>query len=84
MSFGISSCAAAAFTRLMKSGVVSSASPRALRWAFSAAFRKVIVATPGISSGYWKARNTPAAARSSGSISSRFWPSSRISPSRTS
>ena len=56
----------------MRSGVVSSSSPRALRCALSAALRKVIVATPGISSGYWKARNRPAAARSSGSISSRF------------
>ena len=60
MSFGMSSWLAAALTRLMKSGVVSSASPRALRCALSAALRKVIVATPGISSGYWKARNRPA------------------------
>ena len=27
-----------------------------------------MLATPGISTGYWKARNTPAAARSSGSM----------------
>ena len=84
MSCGMCSRSAAPRTRFMKSGVGSSSSPRALRCAFSAAFRKVMVATPGISSGYWKARNTPAAARSSGSISSRFWPSSRISPSGTS
>jgi hypothetical protein len=37
-----------------------------LRCAFIAALRKVMVATPGISSGYWKARNSPAAARRSG------------------
>jgi hypothetical protein len=43
-------------------GVVSSTSPRALRCAFSAALRKVIVATPGISSGYWKARKMPGGA----------------------
>ena len=30
-----------------------------------------MLATPGISTGYWKARNRPAAARSSGSIASR-------------
>ena len=47
----------------MKSGVVSSSSPRALRCAFSAVRRNVIVPTPGISTGYWKARNTPATAR---------------------
>ena len=32
-----------------------------------------MVATPGISTGYWNARNTPLAARSSGAISSRFF-----------
>ena len=36
-----------------------------------AVLRNVIVPTPGISTGYWKARNTPATARSSGSMSSR-------------
>jgi hypothetical protein len=30
--------------------------------------------TPGISTGYWKARKTPFCARTSGSISSRSWP----------
>jgi hypothetical protein len=39
MSFSIWSWPAAAFTRLMKSGVVSSASPRDRRWALSAALR---------------------------------------------
>ena len=50
---------AAPRTARMKSGVVSSASPRERRCALSEAFRNVIVATPGISIGYWKARNTP-------------------------
>ena len=39
-----------------------------------------MVATPGISSGYWKARNSPAAARASGPMSNRFLPSSSTSP----
>src|SRR6185436_4966936 len=65
-------------------GVVSSASPRFLRCALSAVRRNVMVATPGISIGYWNARNTPFAARSSGCISSTFSPSSRTSPSVTS
>ena len=57
--------------RAPASGIPAStipASPRALRCAFSAVRRKVMVATPGISTGYWKARNTPLAARSSGSM----------------
>ena len=68
----------------MNSGVVSSASPRFLRCALSAVRRNVMVATPGISIGYWNARNTPFAARSSGSISSTFSPSNSTSPSVTS
>ena len=40
--------------------------------------------TPGISTGYWKARNSPSAARSSGSIASRSTPSSVAVPSVTS
>ena len=35
-----------------KSGVENSPSPRDLRWAFSAVRRNVMVATPGISTGY--------------------------------
>ena len=56
-------------TFFRNSGVEYSLSPRALRWAFSAVRRNVMVATPGISTGYWNARNTPLAARSSGDIS---------------
>ena len=43
-----------------------------------------MVATPGISRGYWNARKMPLAARSSGSISSTFSPFQRMSPSVTS
>ena len=43
-----------------------------------------MVATPGISIGYWKARNTPLAARSSGSMASRSSPFQSTSPSVTS
>ena len=57
---------AALRTRRMKSGVVRSGSPRARRSALSEAFKNVMVATPGISTGYWKARNRPLAARSLG------------------
>ena len=39
-----------------------------------------MVATPGISSGYWNARNRPAAARSSGAMSNRFLPLNSTSP----
>jgi hypothetical protein len=58
--------AAASLTSFMKSGVFSSSSPRALRCSFIATFRNCMVATPGISIGYWNARNMPAAARSDG------------------
>ena len=60
----------------MNSGVESSASPRFLRCALSAVRRNVMVATPGISSGYWNARKMPLAARSSGGSASMSSPSS--------
>ncbi len=62
----------------------NSLSPRALRCAFSAVRRNVMVATPGISTGYWNARNTPLAARWSGAISKRSSPLNSISPPVTS
>ncbi|MGY3292048.1 hypothetical protein ACVWWP_005115 [Bradyrhizobium sp. LM3.6] len=71
-------------TFFKKSGVEYSLSPRALRCAFSAVRRKFMVETPGISTGYWNARNTPLAARSLGAIASRSSPLNRISPSVTS
>ncbi len=72
------------FTSFKKAGVVSSASPRFLRTEFSAVLRNVSPATPGISIGYWKARKTPFAARSSGSMSMIDSPFQRMSPSVTS
>src|SRR5437660_6041961 len=84
MSCGMLSDFATSRTFFRKSGVENSLSPRALRWAFSAVRRKFIVATPGISTGYWNARNTPLAARSSGSISRRSSPLNRIPPPVTS
>ena len=66
-----------AFSRIsfMKAAALISSSPRALRSAFSAVRRKYMLATPGISIGYWKARNRPMAARSSGSSSRSSAPS---------
>ena len=84
ISMSILSAFDASRTRRMKSGVIRSPSPRDRRWAFSAAFKNVIVATPGISIGYWNARKTPFWARSSGSNSRRFSPSSSTSPEVTS
>ena len=84
MSWDTPSLSAAARTRLMKSGVVSSSSPRCLRWAFMQALRKVMVVTPGISSGYWKARKMPLAARSLASMARMSSPLSMIEPPVTS
>jgi hypothetical protein len=84
ISGSILSALALARTSLSRSGVESSASPRALRTAFTAARRKVMVATPGISIGYWKARNTPAAERSLGLMASRSCPFQVTEPAVTS
>ena len=54
---------------------VSSGRPCALRRADTAAFMKLVMLTPGISTGYWKLRNRPAQERSSGLIASRSRPS---------
>ena len=43
-----------------------------------------MVATPGISIGYWKARNTPLAARSSGAMASTSSPFQVTEPPVTS
>src|SRR5687768_8203896 len=59
-------------------------SPRASRWAFMTMRRYLAVVTPGIATGYWKAMNRPARARSSGSDSVMSSPSKRIWPSVTS
>ena len=84
MSKSIFSAAAFSRASFRKSGAVISASPRALRWAFSAVRMKVSAGTPGISSGYWNDRKTPRAARSSGASASRSSPSSVAEPSVTS
>ena len=69
---------------LMNSAAFSSGSPFALRFSLTAAFRKFVIDTPGISTGYWNDRNSPSWARSSGFISRRFLPLYHASPSVTS
>ena len=54
------------------------------RPALTAMRRKLATDTPGIVAGYWKARNRPARARSSGSASVMSSPSSTMRPSVTS
>src|SRR3954471_15773263 len=68
---------------LRKSAASRSCWPRCLRIAFSAFFRKYVLPTPGISTGYWKARKTPSRARSSGDIASRSLPLKSTEPSVT-
>src|SRR5437016_2847885 len=71
------------FNRARNSMASSSSSPRCSRTALTAALRNSALATPGISTGYWKAMKMPSRARSSGGISSRFRPPYRISPAVT-
>src|SRR5215217_1587018 len=59
-------------------------SPRASRCALITMRRYLVVVTPGIATGYWKAMKRPATARSSGSASVMSWPSKTIWPSVTS
>src|SRR4051812_17235656 len=59
-------------------------SPRASRWALITVRRYLATVTPGTATGYWKAMNRPARARSSGSASVMSSPSKRICPSVTS
>src|ERR1700712_2194918 len=46
--------------------------------------RYFVIVTPGMATGYWKAMNRPARARSSGSASVMSWPWKMIWPSVTS
>ncbi len=69
--------------RPRKSIASSGSSPRALRSELRAVRRKYMFATPGISTGYWKARKTPFAARFSGVSASRSSPSSVTRPAVT-
>src|SRR5687767_4591265 len=59
-------------------------SPRASRWAFMTIRRYLADVTPGMATGYWKAMNRPARARTSGSASVMSSPMKRTSPSVTS
>src|SRR5688572_16180942 len=83
-SFGTCVRSIAASTVLRKSFSEIGCSPRASRWAFMTIRRYLAVVTPGIATGYWKAMNRPARARSSGSASVMSSPSKRIWPSVTS
>src|SRR4051794_8466347 len=74
----------AASTVLRNSLSETSGSPRASRWAFMTMRRYFVTVTPGIATGYWKAMNRPARARSSGSASVMSSPRKRICPSVTS
>ena len=59
-------------------------SSRVPRCAFSASRRNWTLLTPGISTGYWKPRNSPAAARALGASASRSWPANVAVPAVTS
>src|SRR3954470_12409834 len=74
----------AASVCLRKSFSLISLSPRASRWALIAIRRYLATVTPGIATGYWKAMNSPARERSSGSASVISLPSNSISPPVTS
>ncbi len=67
-----------------KSTASSSGCPARRRFALSAARRKVALDTPGISTGYWKPRKTPAHERSSGERGSRSVPPKTTDPAVTS
>ena len=69
---------------LMKSPAFSSGNPIYLRFSLMAAFMKLVIETPGISTGYWNERKSPSCALSSGFISNRFFPLKYASPSVTS
>ena len=69
---------------LRKSAAFSGSFPSYWRLALTAAFMKLVIETPGISTGYWNERNSPSWARSSGFISNRFLPLNQASPSVTS
>src|SRR5262245_43618193 len=70
--------------RTWRNSIASSSSrPRWVRISLSADFRNCALLTPGISTGYWKARQTPARARASGGRSSRLRPSYSTSPAVT-
>ena len=63
------------FRSFRNSGVFISGRPCAFRRAWTAAFMKAVIVTPGISTGYWKLRKMPAQLRSSGAMDSKSLPS---------
>jgi len=67
-----------------KSLSLISGSPRASRLALTIIRRYLATVTPGTATGYWKAMNSPARARSSGEASVISPPSNAIMPSVTS
>ena len=75
----------ALFSRIRRrnSAAVSGSSPRNLRCSLTASFMKLAIVTPGISTGYWKPRNSPSLARSSMDIDSRSRPRNSAEPSVT-
>src|SRR5881628_2450616 len=75
---------ALSWTNVTKSIASISSRPWYFRIALTAAFRKYALLTPGISTGYWNAMNTPSRARSSGFIARRSLPSNRAWPPVTS
>ena len=75
----------ALFSRMSfrNSAAESGSSPRNLRCSLTASFIKLAIVTPGISTGYWKPRNSPSRARSSMGIDSRSRPRNSADPSVT-
>ena len=68
------------FTNFRNSIASSSFSPLAFLTAFKEVFKNIFVFTPGISKGYWKAKNIPLCALSSVSSSNKSFSSKRTSP----
>src|SRR6476469_7678490 len=81
---GTSVSSIAASTVLRQSLREISSSPRSSRWAFMTMRRYLVMVTPGMATGYWKAMNRPMRARSSGDAPVMSWPLKWIVPSVTS
>ena len=81
----LSSPTSSRFSRMsfMKSPAFSGSRPSYLRLELTAAFIKLTIDTPGISTGYWNERNNPSRARSSGFMASRSLPLNNTLPSVT-
>ena len=81
----LSNSTMARFSRISfrKSVADTAGSPLYFRCSFTAARMKFTMLTPGISTGYWKLRNSPSRLRSSGDIARRSFPLNTTSPSVT-